>query len=135
MNINIYSCCKCGCFVYEKGKVKEGLSCPLCHAPLRHRVYYDKEKESINNNYFKNLAPSIDSSACKEEFSSDYKIIFKEEFVRRYLFKRGLTKSNVEKAHELWEKMRDGYEFVIGLGSYCCSFSYFNENIIGDKNA
>lgn len=68
----------------------------------------------------------------------EYEIVTKEQFVKEYLCNIQLyrispgTRDMLEKR---WEKISDGFNFVIKAGNMHYSVNHFNNKILGNDNA
>lgn len=68
----------------------------------------------------------------------EYKVISKDDFIKYRLNSMKasrIDKNTIDKIIYRWDELRDGYNFIIGVGKIenimFCSVGYFSEHILG----
>lgn len=108
---------------------------------LKQRINLKKSGCDFMDNEKKNLELKIeiDSNELKKVLAprlnlNNYRVIFKEEFIKNFLYMNKPCNLNIKFLNERWEKISKGYNFIIGIGEHYYSVEYFNK-IIGNKDA
>ncbi|HBI7026659.1 TPA: hypothetical protein K8M70_000290 [Clostridium perfringens] len=136
MNKIAYKCSECGIInVFDEG-FGDGERCLKCggfilpigeaRVKSRHERVSKLKIEIDSNKLKKVLAPILNLN--------NYRIIFKEEFMKEFLYMNEPYNVNGKILNERWEKISKGYNFIIGIGEHYYSVEYFNK-LICDKDA